>query len=51
VERISIITGLDWQHCVIGTIRLFVHPEVRAYDKSWAMELRCSARRPCRMEP
>jgi hypothetical protein len=33
VERISIITGHDWQHWVIGTIRLFVRPEVRAYDK------------------
>jgi hypothetical protein len=33
VERISVITGHDWQHWVIGTIRLFVHPEVRAYDK------------------
>jgi hypothetical protein len=22
-----------WQHWVVGTIRLFVHPEVRAYDK------------------
>src|SRR5215469_4325191 len=34
VERISIVTGHDWQHWVIGTIRLFVHPEVRAYDKN-----------------
>jgi hypothetical protein len=33
VERISVITGHDWQHWVIGTIRLFVHPELRAYDK------------------
>ena len=33
VERVSVITGHDWQHWVIGTIRLFVHPEVRAYDK------------------
>jgi hypothetical protein len=34
VERISAITGHDWQRWVIGTIRLFVHPEVRVYDKS-----------------
>jgi hypothetical protein len=33
VERIAVITGHDWQHWVIGTIRLFVHPEVRTYDK------------------
>ena len=33
VERISVITGHEWQHWVVGTIRLFVHPEVRAFDK------------------
>ena len=33
VERIAVMTGHDWQHWVIGTIRLFVHPEVRVYDK------------------
>src|SRR6516225_3583699 len=33
VERISVIAGHDWQHWVIRTIRLFVHPEVRVYDK------------------
>ena len=38
VERISVITGHDWQHWVIGTIRLFVHPEVRAYDKGQESE-------------
>jgi hypothetical protein len=38
VERISVLTGHDWQHWVIGTIRLFVHPEVRAYDKGQESE-------------
>jgi len=36
VERISVIAGHDWQHWVIRTIRLFVHPEVRVYDKGQA---------------
>lgn len=33
IERIAVITGHDWQHWVIGAVRVFVHPEVRAYDK------------------
>jgi SpoIIAA-like len=34
VGRITVIARHDWQHWVIGTIRLFLHPQVRAYDKS-----------------
>ena len=30
------IVGHEWQHWLIGAVRLFVHPEVRAYDKSQA---------------
>ena len=33
VERIAVMTGHKWHHWVIGTIRLFVHHEVRVYDK------------------
>ena len=33
IERIAVIVAHDWQHWVVGTIRIFVHPEVRAYDK------------------
>jgi len=29
VERIAVMIGHDWQRWVIGTIRLFVHLEVR----------------------
>jgi len=32
VERIAVIAGHEWQHWLVGAIRLFVHPEVRAYD-------------------
>ncbi len=33
IERIAVITAHDWQHWLIGTIRIFVHPEARAYDR------------------
>ena len=38
VERISVIAGHDWQYWVIGTIRLFVHPEVRVFGKGQERE-------------
>ena len=34
VERIAVITAHDWQHWLIGAVRIFVHPEARAYDKN-----------------
>ena len=34
VERIAVIATHDWQHWLIGAVRLFLHPEVRAYKKS-----------------
>ena len=33
VDRIAVIVAHDWQHWLIGTVRIFVHPEVRPYDK------------------
>ena len=33
VERIAVIAAHDWQLWLIGIIKIFVHPEVRAYDK------------------
>jgi hypothetical protein len=38
VERIAVIVAHDWQHWLIGTFRIFVHPEVRAYDKTHEAE-------------
>ena len=32
VDRIAVIIGHDWQRWVVGTIKVFVHPEVRAFD-------------------
>jgi hypothetical protein len=38
IERIAAIVGHEWQHWLIGMIRIFVHPEVRAYEKSQGKE-------------
>ena len=38
IERIAVIAAHEWQHWLIGAVRIFVHPEVRAYDKSHASE-------------
>ena len=38
VERIAVIAGHDWQHWLIGAVRLFLHPEVRAYDRNHESE-------------
>ena len=32
VDRIAVIIGHDWQRWVVGTIKAFVHPEIRAFD-------------------
>ena len=34
VDRIAVIVAHDWQHWLVGAVRIFLHPEVRAYDKS-----------------
>jgi hypothetical protein len=33
VERIAIIARRDWQHWLVGAVKVFLHPEVRAFDK------------------
>jgi type II secretory pathway component PulK len=38
VERIAVIAGHEWQHWVIGAVRVFVHPQVKAYDKGHESE-------------
>jgi type II secretory pathway component PulK len=40
IERIAVITAHEWQDWLIGAVRIFVHPEVRAYDKSHASKAR-----------
>jgi len=31
VERIAVIAPHEWQHWLIGAIRLFLHPEIRVF--------------------
>ena len=38
IQRIAVIAAHDWQHWLIGAIRIFVHPEARAYDRSHESE-------------
>ena len=33
VDRIAVIVAHDWQHWLVGAVRVLLHPEVRAYDK------------------
>jgi hypothetical protein len=34
VERIAVIVAHEWQRWLVGAVRMFVHPKVRAYEKS-----------------
>jgi SpoIIAA-like len=38
VDRIAVIVGHDWQHWLVGAVRVFLHPEVKAYDKGHESE-------------
>ena len=38
VERIAVIAAHDWQRWLTAAVRIFVHPEARAYDKSHESE-------------
>ncbi len=33
VDRLAVIAGRDWQHWLVDTLRMFLHPEARAFDK------------------
>ncbi len=39
-ERIAVIVGHNWQHWLVGAVRMFLHPEVRAYEKGQEAEAR-----------
>jgi hypothetical protein len=38
VERIAVIVAHDWQHWLVGAVRIFVHPEVKAFDQEQEAE-------------
>lgn len=33
VARIAVIARHEWQHWLVGAVRVFLHPEVRVFDK------------------
>ena len=33
VERIAVVARRDWQHWLVGAVRVFLHPEVRPFNK------------------
>ncbi len=34
VDRIAVIAAHEWQHWLIGAVRVFLHPQVRLFEKS-----------------
>jgi hypothetical protein len=38
VERIAVIVAHDWQRWLVGAVRMFLHPDVKAYDKGQESE-------------
>ena len=38
VDRLAVIVAHDWQHWLVGAVRVFLHPQVRAYDKGHESE-------------
>ena len=36
VERVAVIAPHEWQHWVVGAVRVFLHPHVRAFEPSKA---------------
>ncbi len=38
VERIAVVARHEWQHWLVGAVKVFLHPEIRVFDKSAADE-------------
>lgn len=38
VDRLAVIVAHDWQHWLVGALRVFLHPQVKAYDKGHESE-------------
>jgi len=36
IERIALIADHEWQHWVVGVASVFVHPEIKIFDKDHA---------------
>jgi hypothetical protein len=33
VERIAVIAAHEWQHWLVGAVKVFLHPQIRVFDK------------------
>ncbi len=33
IERIALVAGHEWQHWIAGIASVFVHPEIKVFDK------------------
>ncbi len=38
VERIAVIAAHEWQHWLVGAVKVFLHPEVKVFDRADADE-------------
>jgi hypothetical protein len=38
IERVAVITRHEWQHWLVGAVRVFVHPKVMAFDEAHKAE-------------
>ena len=36
VERVAVIAPHEWQHWLVGAVRVFLHPHVRAFERNQA---------------
>jgi hypothetical protein len=36
VERIAVVARHEWQHWLVGAVKVFLHPEIRVFDKGEA---------------
>lgn len=34
VDRIAVIARHEWQHWLVGALKVFLHPEIRVFDKN-----------------
>jgi len=34
VERVAVIVRQEWQHWLVAAVRVFLHPQVRAFDEA-----------------
>ena len=38
VERIAVIVGREWQHWLVGAVKVFLHPQIRVFEPLYEVE-------------